>query len=100
MCVGCQDDYEVVEHKPTWSEEDYDEMGVIACHLDNMGNEAMANSLLCIRDKYNNIKPGQKYEWSKEDEGMCIFTIKILNSIHYKDNVNWLKSLKARIKGE
>lgn len=88
-----------VEKKPAWSEEDYNEIGVIACHLDNMGNEAMANSLLCIRDKYN-VKPKQKYEWSEKDEGMCIFTIKILNGIHYKDNANWLKSLKERMKGE
>lgn len=49
--ISCDDDYEIVEKKPAWSE---------------------------------------------EDEGMCIFTIKILNDIHYKDNANWLKSLKER----
>lgn len=42
----------------------------------------------------------QKPAWSEEDEGMCIFTIKILNAFHYRDNANWLKSLKERMKGE
>jgi len=90
----------VIEQKPAWSEEDYDEMGVIACHLDNMGNEAMANSLLCFRDKYNNAQP--KQVWSEEDKRMIDTIIYDLErhggkeDSCYSAEINWLKSLKEK----
>ena len=91
------------EQKPTWSEEDYDEMGVIACHLDNMGNEAMANSLLCFRDKYNNAQP--KQVWSEEDKNMIENIFETIDAYYYlipnyKEKLSWLNSLMQRMKGE
>jgi len=38
--------------KQEWSEEDYNEIETIACHLDNIDNEGMAEVLRNIRDKY------------------------------------------------
>jgi len=46
-----QDGWELVEPKP-WSDEDYNEIESIACHLDNTDNEDMADALRSIRDKY------------------------------------------------
>ena len=43
--------------KQEWSEEDYNEIETIACHLDNTDNEGMAEVLRSIRDKYYHIIP-------------------------------------------
>ena len=85
-----QDEYELVEQKPTdeemkellhteyekgradaieemqnpvWSEEDYNEIETIACHLDNIDNEGMAEVLRNIRDKYYS-----QSQWKPSDE--------------------------------
>ena len=76
-----------IGQKFTLSEEDYNEIGVIACHLDNIGNEAMANSLLCIRDKYNNVKP--KREWSKEEKARIDKIIDVLDWAEEKGRISY-----------
>lgn len=48
------------QSKQEWSDEDYNEIETIACHLDNINNEGMAEVLRNIRDKYYHIIP-QKY---------------------------------------
>ena len=58
----------VPQSKQEWSEEDYNEIETIACHLDNIGNEAMAESLLNIMDKYKSCRP--QSHWKPSDEQM------------------------------
>lgn len=50
--------------KQEWSEEDYNEIETIACHLDNINNEGMAEVLRSIRDKYMSLRP----YWKPSDE--------------------------------
>lgn len=56
------------EQTPAWSEEDYNEIETIACHLDNTDNEGMAEVLRNIRDKYYDIIP--QNTWKPSDEQM------------------------------
>lgn len=77
----------------TWHREDEQNLNAVLSYIPD---EALRRWLQdIIRTKYDKFTA-----WSKDDEGMCIFTIKILNDFHYKDNANWLKSLKERMKGE
>jgi len=60
------------QQKQEWSEEDYNEIETIACHLDNTDNEGMAEVLRNIRDKYyiipqNTWKPSNKQMKALED---------------------------------
>ena len=48
-----------------WSEEDCNEIEIIACHLDNIGNRAMSESLLNIMDKYKSYRPQNTWKPSK-----------------------------------
>lgn len=52
--------------KQEWSDEDYNEIETIACHLDNIDNEGMAEALRNIRDKYYGIIPQNTWKPSKE----------------------------------
>lgn len=44
-----------VQPKQGWSDEDYNKIETIACFLDNIDNEGMAEVLRNIRDKYYHI---------------------------------------------
>ena len=57
-----------VQSKQEWSEEDYNEIETIACHLDNIDNEGMAEVLRNIRDKYYHTIP--QNTWKPSDEQM------------------------------
>lgn len=55
------------ELKPAdWSEEDYNAIETIACHLDNTDNEDMGEVLRNIRDKYYHIISHTNWKPSKE----------------------------------
>ena len=86
------------EQKPaTWSEEDYNEIETIACHLDNIDNEGMAEVLRNIRDKYYHIIP--QTQWKPSDEQIKALNIAIRCGIQLGTwEENALKSLKEQLK--
>ena len=69
------------EQKHAWSEEDYNEIETIACHLDNIGNEAMAKSLLNIMDKYKSCRPQNTWKPSDEQISVLSRSLKYINTI-------------------
>lgn len=56
--------------KQEWSEEDCNQIETIACHLDNIGNGVMAESLLNIMDKYKSHRPQPKVGLTKLDKNI------------------------------
>ena len=71
--------------KQEWSEEDYNEIETIACHLDNIRNEGMAEVLRNIRDKYCRIIP--QTTWNPSDEQMEILQYLCNTSSHPNEKV-------------
>ena len=104
-----QDDYELVEQKHAWSEEDEKKLNYLIALLQNstMTNVALSATNEGIEDFLkslkNRVQPQPKQEWSKEDEMMWSSVLQVLQNI--KDNYpivnvapefNWFKSLKER----
>ena len=56
----------IPQPKQEWSEEDCNQIETIACHLDNIGNGAMAELLLNIMNKYKSLRP--QNTWKPSDE--------------------------------
>lgn len=86
-----------VQQKCAWSEEDYNEIETIACHLDNINNEGMAKVLRNIRDKYYHII-SQK-QWKPTEEQMKVLSLCNVSGLMLQQkDVLVLKSLYEDLK--
>ena len=84
------------KHNPAeWSEEDYNRIETIACHLDNTDEEGMAEVLRNIRDKYYHITT--KNTWKPSEEQMKAL-YKLLNCSTSGWDFNSLESLYEQLK--
>ena len=88
--------------KQELSEEDCNQIETIACHLDNIGNVAMAESLLNIMDKYKSSRPQSTWKPSDEQMEALNYVVNLMasserpteNDLYY----NILKSLRQQLK--
>ena len=99
-----QDEFELVEQKNAWSEEDIKMFANIKACLRN-ANKDYSREV----DWLMSLKPQPKQEWSEEDERIRIETIELLetanhpNVLHrngkpldFTENINWLKSIRPQ----
>ena len=87
--IGYEEDYELVEQNPSWSEEDeqmYIEIIYILAGF--RGNEVKLDWLKSIKDR---IQP--KQEWSENEKDRLNKISKYLRCKGYEDDACWLKSL-------
>ena len=104
-----QDDYELVEQKHAWSEEDEKKLNYLIALLQNstMTNVALSATNEGIEDFLkslkNRVQPQPQQEWSKEDEMMWSSVLQDLQNIkddnpivNIAPEINWLKSIKDR----
>jgi len=104
--VGGNRDYELVEQKPAWSEEDREMRMKVLKYLSTRCSvneyEEAENWLKSLKER---VQPLPKQEWSEEDERKMNWIIAILQNSTMRDaNMrdanegaeNWLKSLRPQ----
>lgn len=91
------------EQKSTWSEEDERLLSKLQTYVDIECFDRECNG----EDLLKWLKSLKPAKWGEEDESMCIRTLGILGKcymgelpIKVEEELNWLKSLKERMKGE
>ena len=103
-CIGFawEDDYEIVEQKPAWSEED--ETGLMntiimlkegaSLHFNKKDITKAVDWLKLLRDR---VQPQPKQGWSEEDDAKLKSILFHIEDVENKDVIDWLKSLKDRV---
>ena len=86
-----------VQLKQGWSEEDYNEIELIACHLDNIENEAMAEVLRNIRDKYYHSIT--QNGWKPSDEQIGVIEAVINNRSFQRRHLDSLYDDLKKLRG-
>jgi len=103
MSFKYEDNYELVEHTPTWSEEDKDYYDAIITKLEITQDDASLtdNQMEFLKSLKNRVQLLPKQEWSEEDERMYSGLHNLIYSTPYCDSrkefSDWFKSLKERI---
>lgn len=102
-CIGFawEDDYEIVEQKPAWSEEDSVILGLcvdaVSGYYNENSKEKIKSWLYSIKDR---VQPQPKQEWSEKDkqqlEDIIVFVSGYADKRVVDKWVDWLKSLRLQ----
>ena len=89
LTIGCEKDYELVEQKPVWSEEDKMMLQYAIEHFESEKRnciegggrkKAMQEYIDWLKSLKDRVQPQTKQEWSEEDEEMLNLIIARLHS--------------------
>ena len=98
--VGCDRDYELVEHNPSWSEEDEKMLGkCINAASGYYSSEDKPNMKDWLRAIKGRILPQPLHAYSEEDEKALDSMLNDIKQGAIPDNdcINWLKTFKERV---
>ena len=102
--ISEQDDWELVEQNPSWSEEDDIYIENIILAVEKQYPIAAKNIVSWLKSLKDRVQPQPKQEWSEDDERCLVYAIDACetasddydNSQSYIDAIKWLKSLRPQ----